>query len=162
METDILKDKRVLIVDDEPDILKVLEALLPMCNLIKASTFEEAMAVLDPENIDIAILDIMGVDGYKLLEIATAKKVLAVMLTAKALSPADTVKSYKKGAAYYVPKEKMVHIATYLRDILEAEKQGRNFWGRWRQRFEAYYDEKFGKDWRDDDKEFWEKFPGAF
>jgi DNA-binding NtrC family response regulator len=162
METDILKDKRVLIVDDEPDILKVLEVLLPMCNLIKASTFEEAMAVLDPENIDIAILDIMGVDGYKLLEIATAKKVLAVMLTAKALSPADTVKSYKKGAAYYVPKEKMVHIATYLRDILEAEKQGGNFWGRWRQRFEAYYDEKFGKDWRDDDKEFWEKFPGAF
>jgi DNA-binding NtrC family response regulator len=162
METDMLKDKSILIVDDEPDILKVLEDLLRMCHITKASTFEEAKAALDSKDMDMAILDIMGVDGYRLLEIATAKKVIAVMLTAKALSPADTVKSFKKGAAYYVPKEKMVYIATYLNDILEAEKHGKNFWERWRERFEAYYDEKFGKDWRSSDKEFWDRFPGAF
>ena len=40
------------------------------------------------------ILDIMGVDGYKLLGIANQKKIIAVMLTAHALSIQDTVKSF--------------------------------------------------------------------
>ena len=60
----------------------------------------------------------MGVDGYKLLEIATGRKVIPVMLTANALSVDDTVKSYKEGAASYVPKEEMTNIATYLNDIV--------------------------------------------
>jgi hypothetical protein len=37
------------------------------------------------------ILDIMGVEGYELLEIATGRDVTAVMLTAHALSPDNIV-----------------------------------------------------------------------
>ena len=37
-----LDGKRILIVDDEPDILETLEELLSMCEVVKASTFEEA------------------------------------------------------------------------------------------------------------------------
>jgi len=47
----------------------------------------------------------MGVDGYKLLEIAVERKVIAVMLTANALSPEDTVKSLKDGAASGVSEQ---------------------------------------------------------
>ena len=54
-----------------------------------------------------AILDIMGVNGYKLLDIANDKKIPTAMLTAHALTPKDIVKSYKKGAAFYIPKDKM-------------------------------------------------------
>ena len=36
----LLKDKKVLVVDDEPDILAVLEELLDMCEIIKASSFD--------------------------------------------------------------------------------------------------------------------------
>jgi DNA-binding response OmpR family regulator len=36
----------------------------------KASTFEEARAHLENQVFDIAILDIMGVNGYELLELA--------------------------------------------------------------------------------------------
>jgi DNA-binding response OmpR family regulator len=158
MKTNWLKYKRVLIVDDEPDVLETLEELLPMCDVAKASSFVEAKDLMEAEYFDIAILDIMGVDGYKLLEIANKRKVMAVMLTAHALSPEDTIKSYKEGAAYYVPKEKMPEIAAYLNDILEAKEQGKSFWSRWLDRFAAYYDEKFGPDWKDKDKQFWEKF----
>jgi len=160
MERNWLKYKRLLIVDDEPDVLDTLEELLPMCDVVKASSFEEAKELLEVQNFDIAVLDIMGVDGYKLLEIANNRKVMAVMLTAHALSPEETAKSYKKGAAYYVPKEKMSEIAIYLNDILEAKEQGKNFWFRWFDRFALYYDARFGPDWKDKDKDFWKKFEG--
>jgi DNA-binding response OmpR family regulator len=158
MADNLLDYKRVLIVDDEPDVLEVLESLLPMCDVVKAATFEAAKELLETQYFDMAILDIMGVDGYKLLEIAARRKVIPVMLTAHAMSPEDTVKSFKEGAAYFVPKEKMTEIVTYLNDVLEAQEQGKSFWSRWFDRFAAYYDHKFGPNWKKVDEEFWEKF----
>ena len=158
MVTNWVDHKRILIVDDEPDILESLEELLPMCDVVKATNFEEARDLLETQYFDIAILDIMGVDGYKLLEIANERKVIPVMLTAHALSVEDTVKSYKEGAASYVPKEEMANIVTYLNDILEAKEQGKSAWWRWLDRFAVYYDRKFGPDWKSKDKEFWKSF----
>lgn len=159
METRLLDGKKVLVVDDEPDVLETLEQLLSMCEVKKASTFEKAKELLDKENFDIAVLDIMGVDGYKLLEISKKRDLLAVMLTAHALSPDNIIKSFKGGAASYLPKEEITHIAEFLEELLEAKKKGRNFWSRWLERWGSYYDKKFGPDWQKEDKEFWEKFP---
>jgi DNA-binding NtrC family response regulator len=158
MTEGLLDGKRVLIVDDEPDILEALKDLLPMCEVFQASTYKEAARLLEEQALDITILDIMGVKGYALLEKANQKGVMAVMLTAHALSPKDTVKSFKKGAASYIPKEEMVNIVTYLTDILEAKAGEKHFWRRWLERFASYYDKKFGSDWQKEDKEFWEKF----
>jgi DNA-binding NtrC family response regulator len=154
----LLDYKRILIVDDEPDVLDTLEQLLPMCDVVKASTFDEAKDLLETQYFDIAILDIMGVDGYKLLEIAKLREVIPVMLTAHALSPENLAKSYKDGAASYVPKEEMANIITFLNDILEAKEQGKNVWWRWLDRLGAYFDRKFGPNWQKDDEEMWEKF----
>ncbi len=154
-DNNFLNYKRVLIVDDEPDVLETLEQLLPMCDVVKASSFDEAKEFLESQYFDIAILDIMGVDGYKLLDIANERNVMAVMLTAHALSVDNTVKAFKEGAASYVPKEEMPNITTYLNDILEAKQKGKKFWWRWIDRFASFYDQKFGPDWRDKDKEFW-------
>ena len=65
----LLEGKNVLIVDDEDDILDILEDLLPMCNTVRAGDFETAKKRLQSRPFDMAILDIMGVSGYKLLEI---------------------------------------------------------------------------------------------
>ncbi|MFC1867168.1 response regulator [Thermodesulfobacteriota bacterium] len=158
MENSLLFYKRILIVDDESDVLDTLEDILSKCDIVRATTFEEAKGLLETQYFDMAILDIMGVDGYKLLEIANKKKVIAVMLTAHALSPESTVKSFKEGAAYYVPKEEMGNIPTYLNDILEAKLAGEKPWSRWMTRFVAYYDTKFGPKWQEDHKEFWDAF----
>ena len=155
---DRLEGKKILIVDDEADVLQTLGEILAMCQVSEASTFEDARKLLESEHFDIAILDIMGVDGYKLLEIANQKKVIAVMLTAHALSVKDTVKSFKKGAASYVPKEEMSNIPTFLNDILEAQDKGKSLMWRWLDRLASYYDKRFGPDWKEEDKEFWEKF----
>jgi DNA-binding NtrC family response regulator len=124
-DTNLLEGKKILIVDDEPDILAVLEDLLDMCELVKASSFEEAKTYLETQSFDIAVLDIMGVDGYGLLEIAKQKKIPALMLTAHAFTPDNRVKSIKEGAASYIPKEEITGIAEYLVDKDDGERPGR-------------------------------------
>jgi DNA-binding NtrC family response regulator len=158
-EKDLLEGKRILLVDDEPDVLDTLEDLLPMCETVKASNFNAAKDYLESEHFDMAVLDIMGVEGYQLLEIAGQREVTSVMLTAHALSPENIVKSYKEGAASYLPKEEMVNIASFLNDVLEAKEQGKNPWVRWYDRMGSFFEKKFGAKWQDDEKEFWEKFP---
>jgi DNA-binding NtrC family response regulator len=156
---DLLESKRILLVDDEPDVLDSLADLLLMCETVKASNFKAAKDYLETEYFDLAILDIMGVEGYQLLEIANQKRVMAVMLTAHAVSPENIVKSFKEGAASYLPKEEMVNIASFLNDVFEAKEQGKNTWVRWYERMGAFFEKKFGSQWQDDENEFWEKFP---
>jgi CheY-like chemotaxis protein len=158
-KNDLLKGKKVLIVDDEPDVLETLSELLEMCDITEASSFEEAKELLETQRFELAILDIMGVSGYELLEIATKNNLIAVMLTAYALTPEDVEKSHKGGAAYYIPKEEMVNITTFLNDILKAKEEGKNTWEGWLSRMASFCEKKFGKDWQKSDKEFWERFP---
>jgi DNA-binding NtrC family response regulator len=158
VEKSLLEGKKILIVDDEPDVLDTLEQLLNMCDLTRATTFEEARHLLETERFDIAILDIMGVEGYRLLEIAKKKETLAVMLTAHAFSPENIVRSYNEGAASYVPKEEIGDISVFLADVLEAKEKGKNFWFRWLDRLASVLEKNFGPEWQDQDKDFWERF----
>lgn len=153
-DKDLLKGKKILLVDDETDVLETLTDILSMCNVKTASNFETAKALLEKENFDIAVLDIMGVDGYNLLEIAKKQKIIAVMLTAHALSLENTLESFKKGADLYVPKEELSKIAMYLEDVLEGRAKGRHSWWRWMERFGPYYDKRFGADWKEKSDKF--------
>lgn len=151
----LIEGKNILIVDDEPDVLETLEELLGMCQLTRAGSFEEAKTLLENQSFDLAVLDIMGVDGFSLLDMAYGKGVLAVMLTAHALTPENTIRSYKMGAAYFIPKEKMMDIAVYLNDVLQAVQEKQNYWNTWMERVGQYYDDRFGPDWKDDKTDFW-------
>jgi DNA-binding response OmpR family regulator len=44
-----------------------------MCDVVKASTFDEGKEHLESQKFDLAILDIMGVDGYRSLKMANEK-----------------------------------------------------------------------------------------
>jgi CheY-like chemotaxis protein len=159
VESSLLEGKRILIVDDEPDVLEVLEELLKMCQVERASTFEKAKELLETREFDMAVLDIMGVNGYGLLEIAKRKKIPAVMLTAHAFNPPNLVRSIKEGAASYIPKEEISRIVEFLNDVFEARRKGENPWKPWQERLPAsYFEQKFGAAWEDTDKAFWEKF----
>jgi len=158
-DNSLLEGKKILIVDDEPDVLDVLEEMLDMCEVVKASSFDEARKHLESEDFDMALLDIMGVDGYKLLSIAKHRKITAVMLTANALSPENLVKSIKDGADSYLPKEEMSNITTFLIDILKSQNEGESTWEPWHRRLStSYFAKKWGGNWKDQDKEFWKRF----
>ncbi|MFO7783786.1 MAG: response regulator [Thermodesulfobacteriota bacterium] len=157
-----LEGKRILAVDDEADILSTLEELLPMCELVQASTFEEAKELLANEKFDLAVLDIMGVNGYRLLEIAVSRDIPAVMLTAHAFAPEHLVRSIKKGAVSYLPKEEMPNIEVFLEDVFGARSRGENPWAAWRERLPtSYFERRWGAAWQDTNKEFWENFKAS-
>ena len=154
----ILKGKRVLVVDDEQDILDSLLDLLDMCKLDKASSFAEANRMLKENEYDIAVLDIMGVNGYELLKTANIRKIPAIMLTAHALSSDNLKRSAEEGAAYYAPKEEIGNIKLFIADVLDAIENDKSPWQKMFDRLVFFYDKKFnGPDWREKEKNFWEK-----
>jgi len=145
---DILEGKKILIVDDEPDVMETLKDLLGMCSIDAAADFETAQKLLNQNKYDVAVLDIMGVRGYDLLEIAQKNGIPALMLTAHALSPENFGKSISEGAKAYIPKEKMSEIAVYLADLLKAQK-GDEKPHRWFSRLKSFFEAQFGKGWLD-------------
>ncbi|MEW6666085.1 MAG: response regulator [Thermodesulfobacteriota bacterium] len=154
-----LEGKKVLAVDDEPDVLATLEDLLSMCDVVKASSFEEAKAQLETRDFDLAVLDIMGVNGYELLAMCNRKNITAVMLTSHALTPQNIIQSFKSGAASFIPKDRIADISVFLTDVLEAKAKGKHSWARWTARLgEAYWEKKFGAGWKASDNKFWREF----
>ena len=160
MKESILNGKRILAVDDEPDILTVLEEEIqeacPRCTLVKATTFEDASQKLTSSTYDLIILDIMGVRGFDLLERAAQKKLPVAMLTAHALTPETLKKSMEMGARAYLPKEKLGEIVPFLEDALTYEYLPG--WKRLLMNLADFFNTRWGKDWKKTDEEFWREF----
>jgi len=158
METKkVLQGKKVLIVDDEPDILDLLTELLSTCMVDRAATFEEAKKLLETEYYDAVVLDIMGVKGFELLQVAKQKDVPALMLTAHALNKESLKKSAEEGASYYVPKDEISKIDVFVADVLEAKEKSFNPWVRWLERLGSFFDHSkdfSGPNWREQQKKF--------
>ena len=159
---DILAGKKILIVDDEPDVIESIEEILEECDVEGASSYESAKELFEKKDFDAAILDIMGVKGFDLLEIAIEKKVPALMLTAHGLNPDNLVGSIKLGAKSYVPKEKMSEIDIYLKEIFIAQEKGIEKSGNWFARLGSFFEERFGAGWKNKDKKFWNEFDKTY
>jgi DNA-binding response OmpR family regulator len=69
MKESILNGKRILAVDDEPDVLTVLEeeilAACPNCQFDKAASYAAGVKMLKSQAYHVVILDIMGVEKRK-------------------------------------------------------------------------------------------------
>ena len=150
-----LKDKIILVVDDEPDILETLEELLDVCLVHKAADYDTAIQYLLSYTYDIVILDIMGVNGFELLKISVSRGFPTVMLTAHALSPESLKKSIKLGAVTFLPKYKMPELGSYLEDVVLGE--GKPMWQKLFDKMGDYFNKRFGPDWKEKDK-FFEDF----
>ena len=161
-EIKILEGKKVLIVDDEEDILETLRELLDMCSVDAAKDFNSAKKLIHKNTYDIAVFDIMGVNGYSLLNAAQEKNIPAIMLTAHALNSDNLVKSIKDGAHAYLPKDKLNEIDAYMADILNNVQKGINKSGNWFAKLQPFFNQKFGDDWQKKNKQFWQDFDEKF
>ena len=151
----ILKDKVILVVDDEPDVLETVEEMLDMCIVHKATDYNTGIQYLSGYTYDIVILDIMGVNGFELLKISMTRGFPTVMLTAHALTPETLKKSIKLGAVSFLPKEKMADLEEFLEDIVLGA--GKPVWEKLFNRLGAFFNKRFGPDWREKDR-FFEEF----
>ncbi len=161
MSSSILDQKRILAVDDEQDILDVLEEEITSscsdCVFDRATSYDEAVKLLQSKIYDLIVLDIMGVRGFDLLDIAVKNNLRAVMLTAHALSPENLKRAYDMGARAYLPKEKLSEIVPFLEDTFKYD-----FESGWKRAYEALRDTfttLWGRDWEKLEKVTGAKLP---
>ena len=154
----LLKDKVILVVDDEQDVLETVEEVLDMCLVTKAQDYDTARQYLMSYTYDIVILDIMGVNGFDLLKTSVKRGFPTVMLTAYALTPEALEKSIKLGAVSFLPKEKMADLEEFLTDVVF--KDGQPVWGKLFDKLGGFFNKRFGPDWKQQNK-FFEEFEAA-
>ena len=147
-----LKDKIILVVDDEPDVLETVEEELDMCLVHKAQDYDTALQYILSYTYDVVVLDIMGVNGFELLKTAVSREFPTVMLTAHAVTPEALKKSMKLGAVSFLPKEKMSELRDFLEDVVT--DGGKSIWIKFFDRLENYFNKRFGPDWKEKDKFF--------
>ena len=149
MADSILNGKYILAVDDEPDVLVTLEEEIlgaaPKCKFEKAKTYEEAVKKLKSQTYDVVVLDIMGVRGFDLLELAVSRDFRVAMLTAHALSADALKRSFEMKARAYLPKEKLGEVVPFLEDVLKYEYLPG--WRRLLEKLKGFFDSKFESDW---------------
>jgi CheY-like chemotaxis protein len=149
MKASVLSGRKILAVDDEPDVLTVLEEEImgacPDCKFDKATTYEKAAELIKSNSYDVVILDIMGVRGFDLLALAVSRNLRVAMLTAHALTADALKRSFEMKARAYLPKEKLGEIVPFLEDVLKYD-----YLPGWKHLFEklkGFFDTKFESDW---------------
>ncbi|MFT4744740.1 MAG: adenylate cyclase [Nitriliruptoraceae bacterium] len=103
--------KRVLIVDDEPDVLLLCRVNLEFegYHVTTAADGQEGLATARSLQPDVVLLDVMmpKMDGWQVLEAIKADEVISdipvVMLTAK-VQDEDQIRGWSAGAAEYITK----------------------------------------------------------
>ena len=163
MAESILHGKRILAVDDEPDVLSLLAEEIqwaaPGCQFERAATYEEGAQKLKSQNYDVVILDIMGVCGFDLLDLALKKNLRVAMLTAHSLNPESLKCSIEMKARAYIPKDKLGEVVPYLEDILQ-ETEYMAGWDRLVNKLEGYFNSQWGEHWKKSEEKFWKEFDG--
>lgn len=153
----MLTGKKILIVDDEPDVLETVVEVLHTCQLDTAGTFDTANELLQTREYDIVILDVMGVKGLHLLDIAVQRNLPPVMLTAPAMNPDYILQAMKRGAISYIPKEDLSFLDALLTELLEIMSRGQSPWLHTMHRLEPILDERFPAGWRETYKALWDE-----
>ena len=100
---------RILIVDDEEVLRDVLEVVLRRegFDVLPAASGEEALNLLDGEEVDLVILDVMlpgisGIDTLRAIRIANPHLPVIVITASSSIDGA--IEAMKHGAFHYIPK----------------------------------------------------------
>ena len=130
---DTQKKERILVVDDEASIRRILETRLSMIgyDVVTASDGEEALDVFHSQDPDLVVLDVMmpKLDGYGVCqELRKESDIPIIMLTALG-DVADRITGLELGADDYVvkpfsPKELEARIRSVLRRVEKSNSAG--------------------------------------
>lgn len=133
METNWIKEKTILIVDDEAELLTMLKSIFERAgyhNILTAVSGEEALTLMTAKMPDMVITDVMmpGMDGFELLqEIRAVSKIPVLMLTARGEAQ-DRFDGFELGADDYVikpflPKELLLRVEAIMKRAYPKEKK---------------------------------------
>ena len=146
-DTDLLKDKKILAVDDELDILDTLQEQFEPYEIVTANSFEEAEKLLTTRSFDLALLDIMGVNGFQLLETCRRRGIPAAMLTAHSITVDSVNRALELGAVSFLPKQELQNIQEHVVEILKGLSEGRSHWRKLFDRLGPFFRDHLGLTW---------------
>jgi DNA-binding NtrC family response regulator len=159
MEYEILNGKRLLAVDDEPDVLEIISDAFESSEVVTATGFTDAHALITKERFDLVILDIMGVNGFALLEICRENKLPTAMLTAHAVNVKSLNLAIRRGAISFLPKEELYRLPELVAEIFQCLEEGKSHWKKLFERLGPFFKKKLGVLWEDLDKS---QFPPTY
>ncbi|GAB4304473.1 MAG: hypothetical protein Kow0090_20030 [Myxococcota bacterium] len=127
--------RRILIVEDEPDVLKLERQILETAGYLvdTALKVDDALEKLEDRRYDLVITDIMmpGMNGYELADVIRDgrfkknKDVPIIMVTAKT-DPKDMSNGFNSGAVVYLMKPfTRSTLLTSVKTILPVEEDGK-------------------------------------
>src|ERR1041385_4692005 len=103
------KPKTVLIVDDDEGMRDTLTAILKReYRILRVSTGEAALPILNREDVDLLLLDVRlpGISGFEVLRIVKENYSLIEVLMISAVTEIETaVQAMKLGAYHYITKD---------------------------------------------------------
>lgn len=143
------EQKVILVVDDEPDILQVVEELFQGSVVHTAQDYETASQYLKSYTYDVVILDIMGVNGFELLKLSVARGFPTIMFTAHALTPEALKTSIKLGAVGYVPKNQINELPQLVDELFSRPKS--SIWKKLINNLSKTFKASHGDDWAEKD-----------
>lgn len=150
----ILEGKKILVVDDEPDVLETVIDLFETTQIVTAGSFEDARKKIAEESFELVILDIMGVNGFDLLKACRVAKLPAAMFTAHSLDIESLNSAVRLGAVSFLPKAELHRLPELVVEILDELEQGRTHWEKLFQNLSRFFKERLGISWEDDHLKF--------
>src|SRR6187431_3496210 len=103
------KPKTVLIVDDDEGMRDTLTGILKRdYNVLRASSGEAALPILNREDVDLILLDVRlpGISGFEVLRIVRENYSLVEVIMISAINEVETaVQAMKHGAYHYIAKD---------------------------------------------------------
>lgn len=105
----MLENKRVLVVDDNPDIIGALTDFLELngCKIFAATSGREAIDIVKQTDIEVALLDVRlpDINGVSLLDILKKEDpTIAVIMMTGYSTHKDIIDAMKKGASDFLLK----------------------------------------------------------
>ena len=145
----ILEGKKILVVDDEPDVLETVIDLFETTQIVTAGNFEDARKKIVQESFDLVILD-----GFDLLKACRVAKLPAAMFTAHSLDIESLNSAVRLGAVSFLPKAELHRLPELVAEILDELEQGKTHWEKLFQHLGRFFKERLGISWEDDHSKF--------
>lgn len=108
-----MRPAKILVVDDEPHLLKLVRSNLEAAHykIITAMDGPTALALVEKEGADLVILDVMmpGMDGFEVLQKIREFSAVSVIILSAKDQEVEVVRGFKLGADDYLRKPFSVH-----------------------------------------------------